>query len=176
MILIFPPSSGSYLPRLTSILKSWDLDGWLCPVSFFTKKVLASSPTAHFATLRQPFPIRQVQSVLAILLKQELFGKLSADLGNTNKFATSVPFCFTLTGTFERNYPFFCPPFLSEYNGSQVTHFFQAMIRPWEWLDEVRCSIHLHYHIVSLLFFLILLLSRTGSYCLIKLLRQTVAH
>ena len=91
---------------------------------------------------------------------------LSDGLGSTNKSYTSLVFfrtrallllCFlflspsfylAFSGTSDRNYPF-SPSFLLGYNGSTVTHFFQAMTWPISWPDEVRCFSHLQSHVVT---------------------------
>ena len=86
------------------------------------------------------------QCVQAFLLKLAPFCKLSADLGSTNKSATSLFFfsdsCFVLStlfsllfsfyfilfGTSGRNYQFSRLCFLSDCKGSLITYFFLSDI------------------------------------------------
>ena len=123
-------------------------------------------------TPRPHFPIRLAQCVQAFLLKVAPFYKLSVGLGSTDKPSLKTlamsflhfphlrpPFYLTLSGTFGRNCPF-SPPFLFGHNGSPAANFF----RPKSWPNDVRCSIHLQFHVVSLLLFHVSTLLSTVSF------------
>ena len=69
------------------------------------------------------------------------------------------------------------PPVLSNCNGSSDTHFSRGTTWLMSWPDGERYLRSLQSLVVSLLFSFVstLVFSRTGSYCLIEILRHTVS-
>ena len=124
---------------------------------FLERAAPAFLPTALSVALKPLFPFRQAQYVQVFPLKLAPFCTLFADLGSTNKSATSLLFSCYLTlvlssppcpllhlssylklcGRCGRNC-LFSPSVLSDYNGSPNTRFFRGTTRLTSWPDGER--------------------------------------
>ena len=113
--------------------------------------------------LRPPFPSRQAQFV-------QVFSAETCTILQALRWSQHQQFChfsslalfslpsFLLWWKFSQKRSFLFSPLLSGYNGFSVTHFYEVIIRLTNWLDEVRCSSHLHSYVFSLLLFVSTLL------------------
>ena len=130
------------------------------------RTALVTLPTAHFVTLRPPFPFRHAQFVQVFPLKPAPFCNLSAGIGITNKSAIYFLFSFSPTLTLPlplcplpglscylklsgRNC-FLFPLVLSDYNRSPDRHFSRRKTEMMRWPDRERCSCSLQTLVVSL--------------------------
>ena len=81
-----------------------------CVFSLLAKEALAYLPTGSLSVaLRPPFSFKQAQYVQVFPLKPAPFGKLFADLGSTNKSATSHHLSSYLTLALSSAPSFFLP-------------------------------------------------------------------
>ena len=141
-------------------------------------------PTALSMALRPLFPFQQAQFAQVFLLKPASFCTLFADLGSTNKSATSLlyssyltlvlsslpspllhlSFYLKLCGRSGRNC-LLSPPALSGFNGSPDTCFSQGTTWVMSWADLEGYFHPLQSLVVSLLlsFVSTLVFSRTGG-------------
>ena len=168
MFLLWRSSSGAAEVRLSPTLTFFDLAitcAGLKALSVFplAKEAPVSLRISYSVALKPPFHILNAWCVPAFFVKRSPFWKLSTGLGSTNKSSTFLPFSFQTLALFFPHFSLLRTSTISLFEVGLAGTIFFLLHQRVKWTtgysflsgndmaDELLCSSHLQFHVVSLL-------------------------